>query len=141
MARFCSFQERTSQDVLAKLKKFSLSINDQDYILGRLISEGFIDEKRYVSAFVNDKFRLNKWGPVKISHVLKLKQISQEAIEEGFNEIAPEAWEETILELASKKGALLQHLPVVDRNQKLGRFLLQRGFTPEMVWKVVNTLD
>ena len=141
MAHFCAFQERAFTDVLQKLKKFSLPSEEQQYIVNGLRSEGFLDEKRYVSAFVNDKFRLNKWGPVKIAHALNAKHISAEAIDEGLRQIDREILEETLLELARKKVEALQHHASLEKKQKLVNYLLQRGFEPDMVWSVVNRLS
>ena len=138
MAHFCAFQERALIDVLQKLKKFSLPSEDQQYIVHRLRSEGFLDEKRYVSAFINDKFRLNRWGPVKIAHALKAKQVSAEAIDEGLRQIKREALEETLLELATKKADTLQQQTALQKKQKLVSYLLQKGFEPDMIWSVVN---
>lgn len=140
MAHFCAFQERALTDVLQKLTKFSLPSEEQRYIVHWLSSEGFLDEKRYVSAFINDKFRLNKWGPVKIAHALKAKQVSAEAIDEGLQQISRETLEETLLELASKKVETLQDQPLA-KKQKLVNYLLQKGFEPDMIWRVVNRLS
>lgn len=138
MAHFCAFQERALTDVLQKLKKFSLPSEEQQYIVHRLSSEGFLDENRYVSAFINDKFRLNRWGPVKIAHALKAKQVSSQAIAEGLLQIKREALEETLLELATKKVEALQNQPPLAKKQKLVNYLLQKGFDPDMIWSIAN---
>ena len=37
-----------------------------DRIINRLEQEKYIDEERFCRAFINDKYRLAKWGKVKI---------------------------------------------------------------------------
>ena len=140
MAHFCAFQERARFDVRQKLKKLPVSSTDQEYILERLEAEGFIDENRYAAAFVNDKFRLNKWGPQKIAHALKLKQVDPGAIEDALQQISQEELETVAASLAAKKiDSLDAGLPPLEKNLKAARFLLQRGFEPAIVRRVIDS--
>ncbi len=140
MAHFCAFQERARFDVLQKLKKLPISSADQEHIVNLLVAEGFIDEDRYAIAFANDKFRLNRWGPVKIFHALKQKQVEAAAIENALQQISKEELEGAARALAATKMNSLGQLAPLEKNQKVGRFLLQRGFEPEMVWRVISSV-
>lgn len=138
MARFCAFRERAKSEVIQKLRNLPLSVQDREYVVDRLVAEGFLDEVRYAAAFVNDKFRLNKWGPVKIYHALKARQVDAGAIEQALSKLDSTSVEELALELARQKKALLPEITA--QNEKIARFLLQRGFQPEMAWNVIKGL-
>ena len=70
----CSRREFCSYDIHNKLRLWGIGNTDSEKIIGILIKENFINETRYATAFVKDKFRYNKWGKVKIASNLKLKE-------------------------------------------------------------------
>ena len=59
-AGYCSLAEHCISDVVEKVKRFELTSDDQVKLIKRLIDEGYLNESRYVKAFVNDKFRFSK---------------------------------------------------------------------------------
>lgn len=59
--------QRDSQKLLAK----GATPDEVDETLGRLETESYIDEARYARAFVNDKFRFDHWGRIKIRYALR----------------------------------------------------------------------
>jgi regulatory protein len=64
--RYCAYQERSHQEVKSKLFDYGLRSNEVDEILAKLITDGFLNEERYAKAFVGGKFRMIKWGKLKI---------------------------------------------------------------------------
>jgi len=75
MCRICSTSEKSTNDILDKLKNSDLTDAETDEIIKYLIHNNFINHKRYASAFVSDKFKFNKWGKLKIKMALKQKGI------------------------------------------------------------------
>lgn len=141
MAHFCSMQERAVSEVLQKLQRAPLTETEKVYIIDRLKTEGFVDEHRYARAFVNDKVKLNGWGRVKIAYALRMKQVDSEAVEEALAEIEADAYQQLAERLAEKKlGDTAPDAPEQEKKNKVARFLLQRGFEPELVWQVVSSL-
>jgi regulatory protein len=76
----CSRREYCSDDIRAKLNSWGIGENDTEKIISALVTENFINEKRYSEAFVKDRFRYNKWGKVKIRANLRLKKIPAEIL-------------------------------------------------------------
>ena len=60
-AALCSAKECCIYDIREKLARWNISDKDKNSIINRLISEKFIDEARYCTAFVKDKFRFSGW--------------------------------------------------------------------------------
>ena len=141
MAHYCSMQERAISEVVLKLRSASLSAGDVDYIIERLKKEGFLDEFRYAKAFVNDKFKLNSWGKIKIGYALRMKHVDSEAVEEALRQIGDEDYQNLLIFLVSKKMKEVKSTSSQDRNNKVARFLLQRGFEPDWVWKAIQATD
>ena len=140
MAHYCSMQERAVYDVLLKLPSASLSEDDKDYIIEKLKKEGFLDEERFARAFANDKFKLNHWGRIKIGYSLRMKQVDGAAIEEGLRQIDEHDYQNLLFSLASKKHKETKSSSQQEDNNKVARFLLQRGFEPDLIWKVIQSL-
>ena len=105
-AAFCSTSERCKSEVLDKTARFELDSEEQMKMIQRLQQEGFLDEKRYIKAFVNDRFRFNKWGRVKIRYMLRQKGVSSELIEEELGLIPDEDYLEMLLTLLKQKRAI-----------------------------------
>ena len=70
-ADYCSYQERSQQEVRNKLYTYGLHKDDVEDILTDLVLEGFINEERFSTAYVGGKFRMKKWGRLKIIQGLK----------------------------------------------------------------------
>jgi len=127
-AGYCSIAEHCVSDVVEKLKKFELTSLDQAKLLRHLQDEGYLNESRYVKAFVKDKFRFNKWGRVKIRFALRQKGISTLLIEEGLSEIQEENYCEMLTDLLRQKKRSVKANSTYELRGKLMRFAASRGF-------------
>lgn len=134
----CARQEQCKQDIREKLGKWGLSEEDTAQIIGKLEKEGFIDEQRYAGMFSREKFRLNKWGRIKLRYMLKQKHIPGSIIDNALGEINDEEYRELLLEELQKKNKTLrQHDQKAARDQ-LVRFAMQRGFEYEIIQVVLK---
>jgi len=95
-ASYCSISEHCVSEVVEKLTAWGVSITDKQKIIDRLISEDFINEKRFCIYFVKDKFRFNKWGKIKISYALKQKGLSSELINSALSTIDEGEYQEML---------------------------------------------
>ena len=87
LKNFCALQDRCQFDVIQKMKEWGLLELTQDHILEILITDKYIDEERYAQSFCRGKFRIKKWGRIKITNELRKKQISNICINKGLKEI------------------------------------------------------
>src|SRR5689334_25253039 len=85
--RYCAYQERSHQEVRNKLFELGLYQSEVDELLSRLITEGFLNEERFAKAFAGGKFRMKKWGRLKIINELELKGLTRNCIKSGLREI------------------------------------------------------
>ena len=138
---WCARREHTKQearDKLYLLMEVPLPNNEVEEIIDGLVKDDFINEKRYVKAYVSDKFRLNKWGRIKIENGLKLKGISSEMINKGLKQIDEKEYLNALSELIDKKKE--KELGACPKLNKLARFAVSRGFEAELVWEKVNKI-
>jgi regulatory protein len=106
-----------------------------------LIKERFIDDSRYASAFVKDKFRQNKWGKVKISAHLRSKSLGDDLIRSALDEIDDEAYIDMIREVINDHRRLVKAKNQYDMKGKLLRFALSRGYESHLVYDILNESD
>lgn len=129
----CSRKEYCISDLKKKMINWILSPEQKEDIISKLLQENYIDESRFVQAFVKDKFRFNKWGKIKIVYHLKQKQISSENIAKAIENIPEEDYKRLINELLVSKNRNLKAKDGYERKAKLLRFMTQRGFEFELV--------
>lgn len=132
--QFCSYQERTHQEVKDKLYGYGLYKKDVELLLTQMIEENYLNEERYAIAFAGGKFRMKKWGRIKIKFELKQKRVSEYCIREALESIDEEDYRKTIKGLFQQKNQLLsREKNVFVKKQKIRSFLLQRGFEPSLI--------
>ncbi len=141
-ATFCASSERSQKEVAEKLEKWGIAPNDANDILQHLIKEGFIDEVRYCKAFVQDKFKFNRWGKTKIAFMLKSKGIGQSSIDNALNTIDYDEYLTTLTELLeAKKKTLKKEDNPYQLKAKLYRFAISRGFENNCINECLTKMD
>ena len=138
---YCSLQDRCKLDVLNKMKEWGLQQSTKDHILEKLINEQYVDEKRFSSSFCRGKFKIKKWGRIKIVNELKRKKISTIYINNALKEIDKNDYIQVLEELLHKKKEEIKEKNHHIRKRKIGRFLIQRGFESDMVWEKLRKLS
>ena len=140
MAKYCAYQDRCIDDLKKLCDKYELPVTLRKKITKRMISEGFIDEERYVRSYVFGKLRNNYWGKLKISFALKHKDIDDNLIQKVINEVEESEYEYLISDLIKKKSTSMREVDPYIRKNKIARFLIQKGFESDLVWKSINIL-
>jgi regulatory protein len=138
--RYCAYQERSHREVKNKLFEYGLRYSEVDEILAHLITEGFLNEERYAKAFAGGKFRVMKWGRLKIQKELEMEGLTSRCIARGLAEIDSKDYSKTLLSLLKKKSALVSEADPFKKKNKIARFAIGKGYEPELVWEVIKDL-
>ena len=137
IVHYCNYQERCHQEVRNKLYEIGCHKQEVEELISYLIESNLLNEERYAQSFARGKFRLKNWGRNKIIHELRKKKISDYCIRKSMLEIDDVDYEETINKIAEKKyKELCREKNNRIREQKIYRYLLQKGFESN----VINTL-
>ena len=137
-ASFCSISEHCVSEVEDKLTAWGVSTEDKQKIIDRLISEDFINEKRFCIYFVKDKFRFNKWGKIKITFALKGKRLDKELILNAIETIDDGEYEEMLASLLKTKLVGLKYEFEYEKQGKLFRFAQGLGFENNVIDRVLR---
>nr|WP_227740369.1 regulatory protein RecX [Salegentibacter sp. BLCTC] len=140
LMQFCAYRDRSHKEVEEKLNKMNMIPAAQEQIIIQLMQEDFLNEERFARSFVRGKFRIKKWGKIKIKQELKFREISSPIIKIALTEIEQEKYTATLYELAEKKLDLLKEPDTFKKKRKLADFLLRKGYESNLVYEVVNEL-
>lgn len=139
MRRLCSRREYCSHDIL---KKVSDALDgDRDtaaQVLHTLVSERYVDDLRYATAYAREKAMISGWGETKIRYMLSAKRISKDVISMAMEEIDDKKAETRLQKLLENKSRALKDDPQI--RLKLLRFALGRGYQYDEVVPVVESL-
>ena len=137
----CANREMCSSDIRKKLELWGIADLLANNIIERLKSEKFIDESRYASAFVKDKFRYNKWGKIKIGSHLRLKRIPDVVIQEALGSIDNEVYLETIKNILATHKKSVKAKNKYELKAKLLRFGLSKGFESNILYNILGDIE
>ena len=140
VALLCSKSEKSTSEILEKLKLLGLSAEESKPVIEQLILDKYIDDERFARAYVKDKFRFNHWGKQKIAHMLRAKNISPEILELAFEEIEDDGYSDELRKLLTDKEKSIKAKDKYDKRNKLMRFALGRGFESNMVYAIFKEL-
>jgi len=138
--RYCAYQERSHKEVKARLFDYGLYGSQADEILSQLITDGFLNEERFAKAYAGGKFRMKKWGKLKIKNELEFLGLTKNCIQRGLKEIEPSDYSKTLKTLIKKKSAEIKEENLFRKRDKVARFVIGKGYEPEMVWEYVRDL-
>jgi len=136
----CSRSEHCRFDIITKLRHWELSEDEITEALEYLIKEQFLNEERFVRFYVNDKLQFNKWGKVKLSFMLRQKQIPENMIHEALGQINVDLYEKTLRNLLILKVKSVKGTSDYERKGKLAVFAQSHGFEAELAFRIASEL-
>jgi regulatory protein len=141
MARMCARKEYCCYDVRRKLLRMNIPDQTVERIIGRLLKGKFIDEERFARCYIHDKLRFNKWGRMKIERSLRQKQLAADLIADLFSHFPDGSLSESLLPLLEKKRKTITGRSAYEKNGKLIRYALGRGFSMSEIMNCMKRMD
>jgi len=141
-AALCSRGEKCAMEVVSKALDWGLSEEEAVRLVEQLRTDRFIDDARYVHAFVHDKYTYQHWGRVKIRYALLQKRLPLTLVDNTLDDIiGKEDYLEALIELLRVKMRNMM-LPLSQNDRaKLYRFAAQRGYEAGVIGKALGQLD
>lgn len=130
---YCAYQERCHKEVTMKLKSWGLIHEAIDVLITELIQFNFLNEERYARSFARGKFRIKKWGKMKIRMALKKRDVYFKCIDLAMLEIDDKAYLNTLKHLLQKKNETLKETNSYKRKIKLTRYLVTKGYEYDLI--------
>ena len=131
--RFCAYQERCSHELKQKLKELGADEKTLEEIITSIQEDDFQNDERFALLFTSGKFRIKRWGKIKIRSELRMKKIPDSLIKTALDSINETDYKKTIQHLIQKKEREVQRDKPENRKQKIFRFLLSKGFESTLI--------
>lgn len=140
IAKYCAYQERAHYEVEQKLYTYGLYSDQVQELLAWLITENYLNEERFAIAYAGGKFRLKKWGRIKIEQNLHQKRVSEYSINKALSQIEEATYISTLEDLIKAKWKITKANNVYELRNKIARSVISKGFEPEKVWELTKTI-
>ena len=139
LENYCAYQERCHKEVRAKLKEMRMIPMAIDKIMGHLIEHNYLNEERFAKTYVRGKFRIKKWGKIRLERELKMRDISKYAIKVALNEISDIDYIETFNALIEKRFDQVKESNPYKKKKKIADYMFYRGWESHLVYEKLNT--
>lgn len=141
LMRFCTYRERCHKEVREKLKSLNMILEAQDQIISQLLEQDFLNEERFAKIFVQDKFRIKKWGKYRLVRELKYRQISEYLIKKSLKQIDEKEYQETFQNLLEKRLDTISETHPLKIKRKVADYLLRKGYESSMIYESLGKLE
>ncbi|MBK9270282.1 MAG: RecX family transcriptional regulator [Saprospiraceae bacterium] len=136
LLKFCQYRDRCQKEFEQKMWELKIPKEWQDELMLEFIHNDWINEERFAKNLTRGKFRINHWGRIKITNLLKSYHIYNGLIEKAMEEIPEDEYVDLCQELGLKKFKGLTDSDVRIKKQKCVQYLLQKGFEYEIISKL-----
>jgi len=138
LQRYCVYQDRCHQEVRYKLLDLGIYGDDLEEIIAELISENFLNEERFARSYARGKFRIKRWGRIRIGLELKKRNISAYCRKKAMEELAEEDYEGTLRQLIEKRQEQEKERNLYKKKGKIAQHFIRKGFESYLVWGILN---
>ena len=139
MMALCSRRECCPDDILKKvMTALDGDAAKAEEVVGKLVEERYVDDRRYAAAFARDKASIAGWGAAKIRYMLAAKGVDREIIASALEEVDVSRADARLEKLMENKARSLKDDP--QRRIKLLRFGVGRGYAYEEVSLMIDRI-
>lgn len=138
---YCAYQERCAWEVKRKLFEKGIQGQQAENLVEELYKEGFLNDERFARSFARGKFRLKKWGRIRITRELKLREISPDHIQAGLSEIDPEEYYDTLLTQTEKKWEKTKEKDPYRKRYLIIQYLVSKGFEQDLIKEALESIQ
>lgn len=137
---YISFKMRSSSEIREYLIKKDASNEIIDNIIHDLYNKNVLNDKLYITSFINDSINLKDIGPLKIKNELIKKGFDENIIDEYLNKFKDNVWEDKIKKLI-KKYLLNKKLSTNMIKLKILNDLNIKGYSKEMIYPLLDNIS
>lgn len=141
LSALCSQAEHCSYDMEEKMRRWDMDEQAIARVMEYLTKHQFVDDKRFAHAFAMDKIHYNKWGRRKVEQALWSKHIADDTRSEVLDSIDDEEYLQVLRPLLKSKSRSIKANSDYERNTKLVRFAMGRGFTYDIIRQCLDGAD
>lgn len=131
-------RDRTRYEVSRLLTAKGFAPNDSDAALDRLSEQGYLDDRRFADSWARGRLRTKPMGPHRLGRELRSKGVEEDLVREVLKEVYEAGEDEAARRAIAGKLRQLSGLSAASRAGRLARFLQGRGFSHEVIWRLLR---
>ena len=135
--KFLAYRPRSLAETRRYLMRIDTDERAIEEVIERLLAGGYLDDAAFARFWVDNRERFRPKGPLALQHELRQKGISQAIIDQVLQAIDSQR---SAYRAGRPRAERLARMDQHVFRQKLGSYLLRRGFGHEEVWFVVDQL-
>lgn len=136
--RLLACRPRSTAEIFCRLQRCGFAEPVIQEVLSFLQEYGLVDDRAFARDWVNWRLSANPRGREGLFRELRARGVSREVIAETLEELDDEKEYATALSLAQKK---VGREGAAYPRHKLAAFLRRRGFSPEIIYRVCQSLS
>lgn len=136
--RYLTYKDRSEYEILKKLVDAGYDESVAQNAVNELKTIGYLDDTRYAMKYLSERIRTKALSKKTLGYELKNKGIDENIIEKALSEFEIDDYEVALRESKKKFGKYDINERKIE--QKVYRFLLHRGFSYEIVNKVIREM-
>ena len=140
LEHYCTYQERCHQEVVNKLQELGMIPLAIDTVVSKLIRDNYLNEARFAQSFARGKFRIKKWGKIRIKRELKARQVSDYNIKRGLKEIPENDYNNTFWFLFEKRKKAVDGNNPLTQKKKIISYMVYRGWEAQKIYEALQDL-
>ncbi|MCM1482714.1 MAG: RecX family transcriptional regulator [Muribaculaceae bacterium] len=135
----CAKSEQCTYDIRDKLKRWGVPTATAEAVIRHLTQASYVNDSRFASAYVRDKYRFSCWGRRKISAGLYAKRIDRDIATRALDEIDVKEYATIAFRTVKAKLRSLDRTDMRLCREKLLRFGMARGYETKLLLKILDS--
>jgi regulatory protein len=136
--RLLSYRNYTSAELRERLEREDYSLDEIESAIGWLEEIGYLNDQTTAELWVDHRNRFRPTGIYGLKRELEQKGVDAEIIDAVIN--TPEEDYDLALKLAKTRLERLKNLPTQKQYQRTAGLLQRRGFSWDVIYKVLGSL-
>jgi regulatory protein len=133
LTRFCLYRERCDFEVIQKMNELKIVESYREDYLAQLKHENYLNEERYIKAYVNAKIYVKKWGKKKIMAELSMRKVDKDIVKKTFLEVDDDVYIANLFHLAEKKWRTISKKGDREKQSAMYQFLGSKGYESDLI--------
>ena len=138
---YIEIKMRNKKEIIKYLKKKSFDENIIDDVISKLEKLNLLNNKNYITAFINDKVNLSLDGPYKIKKSLLSLEFDESDIDEYLNTIENDIWKDKIKKIINKKKNLMKTKSYYMYITKMKNDLYNLGYDKDLIEEELSKIE
>lgn len=139
--RFLSYRQRSEKELVDKLKKKNFSDEIIKEVVSNLAGYNYINDNDFALNWAENRIRSRHTGPMILRSELLKKGIPKDIVDKTLKEIYNKYNERSLaVDALNAKAKLLKNIPEEKKKARLYSFLMQRGFSYEIINEILGEM-